>query len=237
MYYNFQPPGMGYYAEPPDEYGYFAEEPGYYSQAPYSYGMGDPYGYYGQPPEMVGWGSPYGYGQGVPGYNPYQPMGYFAEDEPMGYYGDYGEDDPMGYYGDYGEDYPLEEYYEPEQSMGYFAENDPYGPYGEYAPMGRYGEYPEMDGYGQYQPPVENYPGMSAYPYPDYGMSGYIRETRPRFNARCGNCGCQNPGRGLGEEPGLEGYVKPETVNPNCEKFTPQPGPRAAEPDSFRPLW
>jgi hypothetical protein len=74
-----QPPGMGYYAEPPEMYGwgepdmYGQYEPvGYYAEDPYlaedPYGQVDPYGYYAESPEMYGWGEPEmaGYTRDVP---------------------------------------------------------------------------------------------------------------------------------------------------------------------------
>lgn len=199
----------GYYAEPPAGYGYFAEAPGYAYD-----GRGEPYGYYGyygQPPqEMFGWGDPYGYAPVEPGYE--QPMGYFAAEDPYGYEGYYADDYP-----------PLEQYYEPEP-MGYYAADEPY------EPVGWYGEEPEMYGYGA-EEPMEGYAGMGYYAAP--GMGRYERAMEPKFNARCA---CPTNVQGFGEEE-FDGYVQPSTVNATCERFTPQPGSPAAEPETFKPLW
>jgi len=165
---------------------------------------------------MVGWGEPEFYGEYEPGYAEYEPVGYFAEDYPFGYYG---EEYPLA---DYGEEYPL----------GYFAEDYLYAPMSEYEPMGWYGQAPEMNGYGEYEPLAEEYPGMAYYGEPD--LSGYVRETEPTFNA---SCGCPTNIHGFGEEPGMEGYVAPTTVNATCDQFTPQPGSRGPEPETFKPLW
>lgn len=209
----------GYYAEPPDQYGYFAEAP----PGAELYGMGDPYGYYGyyaEAPEMVGWGDPYGYygyyGEDYPMAEAYEPMGWYGEAPPGQEIYGYGE--PMSPPGSeiYG-------YGEPMPPSG----SEIYG-YGESMPPSG----SEIYGYGETMPPGSEIYGYNE--YPDPSMSGYVRETRPTFNARCG---CPTNVRGLGEDPRLEGYVKPSTVNASCGQFTPQPGSPASEPDTFKPLW
>jgi hypothetical protein len=214
-FHNAVPPAMGYYGEPPVDYGYFAQVPEYgnYGEVEQLYGFADPYGYYyGEAPEMVGWGDPYGYGQVEPGYFAAAPMGYYAE-TPADYYG--------GYAGGYGE-YP---------EAGY----------GDYGEMDWYGETPEMygyDGYGEYETPIAEYPEMGSYAETD--MSGYVRETDPAFNARCGcaaNVSGYDEAPEWGEGPDLQGYVQPGTVNATCEKFAPQPSSPPAMPETLKPLW
>jgi hypothetical protein len=232
-----QAPDIGYYAEPPDVYaGYGANDSyGFYAQAPEGYGYyGEPpdaYGYYSEPPEGYGYygeepylseepvygePDPYGYyggvsemgGWGEPDpYGQYQPVGYFAEEYPMGYYG---QEYPMA---GYAEGYPL----------GYYSQEPPVG---QYEPLGYYGQVPEMVGYGQ------EYPGVGYYGEPD--MSGYVRDANPTFNP-----GCPLPTNvaGFGEAPTLEGYMKPATVNPTCDQFSPQPGTQPGLPDAFKALW
>lgn len=166
-----EPETYGYYAEPEtygnygqlQTYGYVAESPypsaaqnvgyygeaepayGYYSQVDPSlsyYGEADPaYGYYAQTPEFAG--PAYG---GGPGYAEPEPVGYFAEETPMGYYGE--EATPMGYYGQP----EMVGYGEAEQQ---FAE--------EYPGVAEYGERefgePEFAGYDGYtrdMPPAFN---------------------------------------------------------------------------------
>lgn len=200
----------GYYAEAPEMYGYYAATPagyGYYGNLPDAYGEIEPgYAEY----------DPMGY------YGEYEPVGYFAEEYPMGYYAEY---DPMGYYAEYE---PMG-YYGEYEPMGYYNEYEPMGYYNEYEPVGYYAEATEMPGYAEYDP-MSMQPGMAE--YGDY--SGYVRETRPRFNA-----GCPMPTNvnGLGEADVLQGYVRPSTVNPTCNQFTPQPGQEPMPPDNFKPLW
>src|SRR5262245_60923872 len=106
MRFYAAPPGMGYYSELPEGYGYYSQVPegyGYYSEPPEAYGYySEPpegYGYYGEPPEPYGYYAdpgygyyaslPEQYGEVEPGYNEYEPMAYFAEEYPMGYYNEY----------------------------------------------------------------------------------------------------------------------------------------------------
>lgn len=218
MRFRGVPPGMGYYSEPPEGYGGY----GYYSEPPELYGYygepQEPYGYYAPPVNGYGYYGAFSgpYGEIEPGYNEYEPISYYAEEPAMGYYSEY---EPMGYYGYYGQ--PVQGY----------AEVPPEG-YAEYEPMGYYGQMPEMPGYGEYEPLAEAYPEMAG--YGNSGYAGYVRDTKPRFNA-----GCPMPSNvsGFGETDGFEGYVKPSTVNPVCGEFTPQPGQEAAAPESFKPLW
>jgi hypothetical protein len=224
MPYFSQAPGFGYYGE--DPYGYYSEppemagwgevEPGYGEAEPVGYFANEPYGYYAEPPEM--------------GYYGEEPYGYYGE-EPYGYYGE----DPYGYYGEepYGYAYG---YAEPPE-MGYYGED----PYGEAEPYGYYAEPPEMGYYGEPEPYGEM-PEMVGYgygedPYAHYGepeFSGYVRDVPSQYNA-----GCPLPTNvaGFGETPPLEGYIRPAEVSPNCERFTPQPGPTPSVPETFRPLW
>lgn len=220
-----QSPGMGWYAEPAPLDGY-AEA--------------DPYGAYAEP-EFAEWGEPDVYGEADPyGFAEFEPVGYYAEELPVGeadLLGDYAEPeygygygDGVGFYaepelGFYGEP-DLGFYGEPE--IGYWGEPE----YAEYEPIGYaagYAEPPEMVGYGLADV-AEEYPGV-AYAEPDY--AGYVRDVPSPFNA-----GCPLPTNvaGLGEPP-LDGYVRPTEVSPVCERFTPQPGPAAPVPDQFRPLW
>ena len=157
-------------------------------------------------------------------------MGYYAETQDYGYYAEdpylsqgygYGEVDPYGYYAEPAEMYGWGEpdvygQYEP---VGYYAE-EPYlseeMPYGEADPYGYYGEQPEMYGWGE----------------PD--IAGYVRDLPPTFNA---GCGMPTNVAGFGETQPLEGYVTPTEVSPSCKDFTPQPGPTASVPETFKPLW
>src|SRR5262249_28573025 len=112
---------------------------------------------------------------------------------------------------------------------------EPMGYYGQYEPMGYYGQTPEMPGYAEHEPLAEDYPLSGYYGEPD--MSGYVRETEPTYNP-----GCPLPTNvsGFGEPiqmDGLEGYIKPTTVNPSCGQFTEQPGPTPGAPEGFKPLW
>ena len=169
------------------------------------------YGYYGQPD--------YTYGQYDPGYG---PIGYYAEDPYLSHQYPYGEVDPYGYgYGYYAEpQYPYGQYEPGYEPVGYYAAEDPYlseeYPYGEVDPYGYYGEAPEMYGWGEPE------------------ISGYTRDLPPSFNA-----GCPLPTNvsGFGETEPLQGYVQPAEVSPSCSGFTPQPGPTASVPETFKPLW
>ncbi len=224
---------MGYYAAAPEAYGYYAAAPeayGYYAETPESYG------YYAQAPAA--------YGEVEPGYNEYEPMGYYAEPEPRGYpMGYYAEPEPRGYpMGYYAEPEPRgysTGYYAEPEPMGYYAEPEPRGyPMGYYAepePMGYYAEATEMPGYAEYDPMQPGVAGYAEYPE---GYGGYVREVQPRYNA-----GCPMPTNvnGFGEAevlPGvLQGYVRPSSPNPTCNQFTPQAGQEPPPPDNFKPLW
>ncbi len=219
-----QVPDMGYYAEPP-ELGYYGEVPqayGYYSEPPDA-------GNFAEPPEL-GW-----YAQAPDAYTGYAQapeLGYYAEYPEIGYYAApvngypgyqgyaaYSQPAEMAYYAEPPE---VAEYSEP---VEYYAEEYP-GQAAGYAQM------PEMVGYNEYEPLSEDYPGVADYGEPD--MAGYVREGPPPYNP-----GCPMPTNvaGFGESVPLEGYVKPGTVNASCDQFIPQPGPTAAVPDTFRPLW
>lgn len=212
--------GLGYFALPyaeADEYGYYAED-GPYAQ--YGYAADDPFGYYAED-------DAYAYSEADDPYGDYgedEPYGYYAEDDPYGESDEWAQHDPMdGYpddpYGDYAEDDPY----------GYYAEEDPFGEsdvddYGYYAEDDPYGEPPEMVGYGE-----EDY---SEY---DPMMEGYVRDAAPAFNA-----GCAVPTNvaGFGEaDDELSGYVRPSTVNAECQTFTAQPGGAGRMPPTFEPLW
>jgi len=234
-YYAEAPNGYGYYAEPQVDYGYYAEPQvdygyyaapaggyGYYAQAPAGYGYyaapANGYGYYANLPD------PGQYGYAEPGYDHYDPVGYVAGEYPMESYGDpysmgyYGEQEPMDYRGYYG------------QPVGYYAAGPEMEGYG-YGPVGYYAETPA---HPQYEPMAEAYPEKEGYGDCGQGYAGYVRQTEPAFNA-----GCPMPTNvhGYGETETVEGYVKPTTVNPACDHFTPQPGQRAPIPDNFKPLW
>lgn len=147
--YYAEPPGYGYYAEPLPGYGYYSDyaEPamGYYGD----YGnMVQPVvpeaGYYGDPQDYAGYGygygapppSPYGYGYygepaygyyaeppGYADYEPYEPVGYYADEQQPyeGYGGNYGDaTTQMAGYSQYA---PTSEAYPPE-SYGYYGEPD-----------------------------------------------------------------------------------------------------------------
>jgi hypothetical protein len=263
MRFYAAPPGMGYYAEAPNDYSYRAAPAngyGYYAQAPAGYGYyGAPangYGYYANLPEQ-----PAQYAEVEPGYNAYQPVGYVAGEYPMGYYGDpyagyYGDPESVGYYGDpyagyygdqesvgyYGD--PYAGYYGDQESVGYYGYyGHPAGYYAEapdvegyegYGPVGYYAETPEMPGYPRYEPMAEAYPNVAGYGAYGREYDGYVRETRPTYNP-----GCPMPTNvhGFGEAEMFEGYVNPSSVNPTCGQFTPQPGQESAPPDNFKPLW
>lgn len=205
-----QIPNIGYYGqpEPPEGYGYFADQP--YQQ----------YGCYAATPEEVGWGQPETYAPYGPGYGQYEA--------PYGPYEPYAQE-PVGYYA---EEYPPTSYGDEYPPLGYYAE-DPYPPVGDYEPTaGWYGQPPVTPDYLQYGAAAEDYPSMGYYGEPEY--AGYVRDVPPTFNA-----GCPLPTNVAGfaaEEP-LEGYVRPADVSPTCERFTPQPGPTPAVPETFRPLW
>ncbi len=172
-YYGETDPMVGYYGQvdptlygPPEpNYGYYGQSepaPGYYQANP-------GYGYYAQAPANAETWDGYGYGYGNYGPVP-QPVGYFAEEFPFGYYGE----DLMPA-GPYGQPPELVGYGEPERQ---FADD--------YPPLGYYGEtefaQPEFgnyDGYTREMSPSFN-PGC---PLPTNvngldgvdGFSGYAR--------------------------------------------------------------
>jgi hypothetical protein len=140
-YYGEVDPAMGYYGEVEPAYGYYGEvDPtmSYYGQVDPTYGYYgevDPaMGYYAQAPEFAGVGAwdGYGYGENQPA-GP-DPVGYFAEENPMGYYGE-DPNQPMGYYGqapemvgygepDFAEEYPGVAYYGEPEYAGYVRETE-----------------------------------------------------------------------------------------------------------------
>jgi hypothetical protein len=140
-YYGEVDPAMGYSGEVDPAMGYYGEvDPamGYYAEVDPSMGQ---YGYYGQRPEFSGVGAWNGYGEYQPPRS--EPVGYFAEENPMGYYGE-----------------------DPNQSMGYYGQTPEMVGYGEVEPqfaedypgVGDYGE-AEFAGYGGYtrdMPPAFN---------------------------------------------------------------------------------
>jgi hypothetical protein len=235
---------MDHYAGPHEFEGYADEPMGYYAgnaEGDFGYGYG-PVGYYSQsvmPPDTVGYYAQPEY----PGYGDYEPMGYYADEPPMGYgyfaqpeYPGYGDYEPVGYYAD---EYPFGDYadYEP---MGYYADYEPMGyyaepGYGDYEPMGYYAE----PGYAEYEPmgySAEPEMGYADDAYGYYGapdMSGYVKAAAPTFNA-----GCPLPTNvaGWGDADDLHGYVKPTQVSPMVKEFT-APAPSPPPPEAFRPLW
>jgi hypothetical protein len=122
-YYGEAEPAYGYYGEVDPAYGYYGEVDPTYGY----YGQVDPsYGYYAQTPEFAGVGAWNGYGETE--YQPvgeYEPVGYFAEEVPMGYYGE-DPNQPMGYYGQVPEmvGYGEPEFAADETGTGYYGEPD-----------------------------------------------------------------------------------------------------------------
>lgn len=203
---------MTYYGGFPGAFGYYAEPA--FGYAPNGYGY---YADYGEEPYLAeempyGEAEPYGYYAELP------EMGGWAEAEPYGAY------DPVGYFA---EEYPVG-WVGAAPALGYVAAPQAYG----YAPLGWYGGVPEMVGYGDYEPVAEAYPEYGYYGEPN--VEGYVRETPSVFNA-----GCPLPTNvhGFSETAPLEGYVQPSTVNASCGTYTPQPGPEASVPETFKPLW
>ncbi len=230
-----------YFAESDYDDDAYGEEDEYYGEAgSYEDDYDDIEGYYAESPYYddgygdIEWVDDFGeidpyYAEAEEYYDGY---GYAEADE---YDDGYGEDDLYyaapggyaGYIGDYAEDYVPE-------PVGYYADEYGYDGYGEY-PLAAYAEdyddlygyVPEMVGYGEYDPYDEQ--------YGDPDMGAYVRETAPSFNA-----GCPLPTNvaGLGEYyDELDGYVKPRSVNANCQQFAPQPRPPGGMPETFRPLW
>lgn len=150
-YYSEVDPAMGYYAEVDPAMGYYGQvDPtmAYYGEVDPTmayYGQGDPamgyygevdaaYGHYAQAPELAGFNAWDGCGHS--GYQPAggEPVGYFAEEQPVGYYGeDPGQ--PVGYYGqapemvgygepEFAEEYPGVSYYGEPDYAGYVRETD-----------------------------------------------------------------------------------------------------------------
>jgi hypothetical protein len=213
--YGYTDPTYGYYGQPEQVYGY-----GYYGEPEQVYG----YGYYGEPEQIYGYGH-YGQPEQIYGYGYYgQPEQIYGYSDPTyGYYGQAQEPtswDGYGYYGDY----------RPED-VGYYADEYPVGEYPDPTVMG-YGQAPEMVGYGEPEPYVNGYPGVGYSGESDY--SGYVREVQPAaFNA-----GCPVPTNVSGlDGGGLDGFVRPRTVNPTCDRFIEQPGSPTLAPDTFKPLW
>jgi hypothetical protein len=195
-----------YAQEPTDSMGYYAKPYGYYGQVPdEGWGYADPYGYYGQVPDE-GWGyaDPYGYYGQVPdeGWGYADPYGYYGQVPDEGW----GYADPYGYYGQV-----------PDESSGYAN------------PYGYYGQVPD-EGWGYADP--SGYYAQEYMPPPPGGVSGYVRDVAPAFNA---GCPIATNVAGLGDD--VEGYIRPETVNAACPQFTSQPGGPRSEPETFRPLW
>ena len=244
--YPPHPLTMGYYAQAPQSGGYYGGY-GYYAEPPPP--LEPPLGYYADPAELYGY-----YGEPV---QPQVPLegyyGYYGEPvQPQvpleGYYGYYGEPAqptyPLeGYYGYYDEPaqptYPLEGYYsyygEPPQPS--YPVEGYYGNYGEPAPAplpleGYYGSFTEMPGYAQYARTPES-SGVSYYGEPD--LAGYLRAHAPTYNA-----GCPMPTNVAGFAEAampLDGYVKPSSVNAECEQLTPQPASGSPASEYFKPLW
>jgi len=89
---------------------------------------------------------------------------------------------------------------------------------------------PEMPGYAE-----ADYPGVSY--YGDLYLAGYVRAQRPTYNP-----GCPIPTNvaGFAESSpleGVDGYVKPATVNAACDQVVPQPNSGSSSSDHFRPHW
>jgi len=205
----------------------------YYGQPPMNYAPAPEMGYYGGPPYGY-----YGYdatGQmGYPGYGPPEPVGYYAEETPLGYYGHPYAGDPYahmngyaGYapqgYGQVGDDYgnPYGNPYGAEADAAY---GDPYGdPYGN--PWGTpYGDEPQGMG-EEFSDDIND--------YGEQEMSGYVRDVPPSFNA-----GCPMPTNvGMGAADTLEGYVRPSDVSPTCRDFAPASKSTATLPETLKPLW
>ena len=184
-------PTYGYYAQvdPNDGYGYFADDDptwGYYPQE------NPTYGYYAQEAEPDRWEG-YDYGHYEPAiYSQPGPMGYYAEDVPVGPY----NQAPMGYYG---EDVPVGPYNQTPMGYGY---GDPEPQY-ESPAVGYYGG-PEYSGYAREVSPPFN----AGCPLPtnvnglDDGFAGYARPAT--VNASCSQ---------FTEQPGSPA-VAPDTFKP-----------------------
>ena len=218
-------PEVGYFADPPPgfvegmgqmpaEMGYFAEAPEF-AEAPaemgYVYEAPETMGYYAQAPET---------------------MGYFAESpETMGYYAEAPE--TMGYFAESPE---LMGYGEVAPEMGYFAadpelaEATPEMGYVYEAPeqmsaapgMGYFAQAPEFMGYG------EASPEFGYFAEDPYAMQGYVRETDSGFNPRVVPLENVN---------GIQGYVRPRSINPTAEVLSPAEEVSKPSGQWFRPLW
>jgi hypothetical protein len=177
-----QAPEYGYYGEGPEfaepEYGYYAEDP--YGEDPYGedpYGE-DPYGEdpYGEDPYGE---EPYGYAEGSefadwgetePGYAEPDPVGYFAQEQPMAGYAK----DPSLAWG---------EASSPQfaaHGWGQVPEMVGYGPMGE-APLEYYGE-PELAAYVRdVRAPAFNagcpMPTNTVGGYEESPLEGYVKPT------------------------------------------------------------
>ncbi len=202
MNYYAGQPGMGYYAGWPAGYAGYSADP---NDGMQGYGQVYPYGY-AEAPELMGWGYPYGV---APGYTEPEPVGYYADEVPMGYTGEpegYGETDA---YGDY----------------GLAPQGDITMPYPPRRPRPQGGRVSGLD---------QTYIDPSVQGYADPEMAGFVRDGEPRFNA-----GCPMPTNVAGYEEAapLEGYVAPRGVSPSCGNLSPGPMPSGSEPETFRPLW
>jgi hypothetical protein len=213
-------PGFGYVA---DGYGGFAADP-YWAG-----GWAGPFGSWAdEDPSMLGWAvgeAPGLYrdegseldGWADAGYGPY---GWYAD----GY--DLPDEEELGDWEGY-EDY--DDWDDPdalEDGCGYGGCG--YGACG-YADEETYGWYADDEGA----------PGdmgdEELYAEGEFDVAGYVREEDRPFNPRVivtsGVSGYDQV------DPGLEGYVRPGTVNAICTQFTPQPGAPPDLPDTLRPLW
>jgi hypothetical protein len=160
-YYGEVDPALSYYGEVDPAYGYYGEvDPalGYLGH------VGQAYGYYGQAPEFagpgIGDGYGYGYGESQPAGG--EPVGYFAEEQPMGYY----SEDPsqaMGYYGqapemagygepEFAEEYPGVSYYGEPDYSGYARQTE--GAFNPGCPLPTNVSGFEDEGYGGYSQPA-----------------------------------------------------------------------------------
>jgi hypothetical protein len=228
--------GPGYIAEAPDQMGYVYEAPESFG---YVYEVPEPMGYYGEAPEVLGYATggvgyisdpPPGFVEGTGYYADAPEVGYYAaapEFAGMGYIHE--TPDEMGYYSEASDQ--MGYVYEVPDQMGYYAEApDQVGYYAETpdqmgyvyeAPeqMGYYAEVPDQMGY------VYETPDQMGY-YAEAPVEGYIREqnTSPRVLP-------------LENINGVEGYQRPQTINPTCENIRPaedQPKPGSSW---FQPLW
>lgn len=156
-----------------------------------------------------------------------ETMGYFAEyPETVGYYAEapevmgYAEaPSDMGYFADPPPGF-TEGYSAPATQVAYFAETPEFAE----APseMGDVYEAPDVMGYGEVAPE------MGYYAEAPPTMEGYVRETEPSFSPRV--VPLDNVG-------GVEGYMRPRSINPMVEKFQPAETAPQASIQWFKPLW